>query len=151
MLSQVAPPAVGSDLREIPKILTAARTIAVVGLSPNPEKDSHKVARYLQEVGYRVIPVYPIGDKILGERVYRSLREIAEKIDLVDIFRRSEHLPAVVDEILARGDVDSVWIQLGLVNNEAAQRALDAGLKVIQNRCIMVDHQRLGIGKRRPE
>jgi len=141
-----APLCASSD--EIRKILQQARTIAVVGLSPKPERESHRVARYLQEAGYRIIPVYPRGDEILGEKVYPNLSAIREKIDLVDIFRKSEHLPAIFDEALARGDVDCIWAQLGLYNNPAARRALAAGIQVVQNRCTKIEHQRLIAGHR---
>lgn len=140
---KVDEPPLGSDPSIIARIFAKTRTIAVVGLSPKPEKDSHRVALYLQTVGYRIIPVYPKEDVILGEKVYRSLSEIEGKVDMVDIFRKNDHIPAVVDEALARGDVECIWIQLGLVNNEAARRALAAGLKVIQNRCTKVEHQKL--------
>lgn len=140
---QFTSPPICASPEEIREILLQAETIAVVGLSPKPEKESHQVARYLQQAGYRIIPVYPRGDKILGEKVYPNLSAIEEKIDLVDIFRKSDHLPAIFSEALARGDVDCIWAQLGLFNNDAARRALDAGVKVVQDRCTKVEHQRL--------
>ena len=128
---------------EIKDILARIKTIAVVGLSPNPEKDSHKVAKYLQQAGYKIIPVYPHGEVILGEKVYHSLSEIKEPVDLVDIFRKSEFIAAIVDEVLDRNDVKCVWTQLGLVDNRAAGKAIAAGLCVVQNRCLKIEHQKL--------
>ena len=136
-------PTVNANMDEIKEILSSVKTIAVVGLSPNPTKDSHKVAAYLQSVGYKIVPIYPKEETILGEKVYRSLQEIPFKIDMVDIFRKSAAIPAIVDAAIKRGDVDVVWLQKGIVNNEAAQKAKDAGMKVVQNRCTMVDHKML--------
>jgi len=136
-------PTVNSNPDEIREILKQVRTIAVIGLSPNPEKDSHRVAKYLQEHGYRIFPVYPKGDEILGEKVYRSLTEIPEKVDMVDIFRKPAAFDAIVDACIERGDVDVFWGQVGLVNNEAAERARNAGMKVVQNLCAMVEHREL--------
>ena len=145
MPPQTSEPPICAGPEEIREILQQARTIAVVGLSPKPEKESHQVARYLQQAGYRIIPVYPKGDKILGEKVYPSLSEIREKVDLVDIFRKNEHIPGIIDEALARGDVDCIWTQIGLYNNEAARRALAAGVKVVQDRCTKVEHRKAGL------
>ncbi len=136
-------PTVNSNPDEIREILKQVKTIAVIGLSPNPEKDSHRVAKYLQEHGYRIFPVYPKGDEILGEKVYRSLTEIPEKVDMVDIFRKPAAFDAIVDACIERGDVDVFWGQVGLVNNEAAERARNAGMKVVQNLCAMVEHREL--------
>ena len=143
--SQTTEAPICASPEEIRQILQQTRTIAVVGCSPKPEKESHQVARYLQEAGYRIIPIYPKGEEILGEKVYRSLREIPEKVDLVDIFRKSEHLPAIFDEALSRGDVDCIWAQLGLYHNAAARKALAAGVKVVQDRCTKVEHHRAGL------
>ena len=142
---QPAEPPLSAGPEEIRDILQQARTIAIVGLSPKPEKESNQVARYLQQAGYRIIPIYPKGDEILGEKVYRSLSEIREKVDIVDIFRKNEYIPAIVDEALARGDVDCIWTQIGLYNNEAARKALAAGVKVVQNRCTKVEHRKAGL------
>ncbi len=136
-------PRVNSNPDEIRDILSEVKTIAVIGLSPNPEKDSHRVAKYLQEHGYTIIPVYPKGDKILGEKVYRSLSEIPGKVDMVDIFRKPAAFDAIADACIARGDVKVFWGQVGLVNNEAAERAKAAGMKVAQNLCAMVEHREL--------
>jgi predicted CoA-binding protein len=136
-------PTVNSNPDEIRTLLQEVKTIAVIGLSPNPEKDSHRVAKYLQEHGYTIIPVYPKGETILGEKVYRSLVEIPGKVDMVDIFRKPAAFDAIVDACIERGDVDVFWGQVGLVNNDAAERAEKAGMKVVQNLCAMVEHREL--------
>ena len=136
-------PTVNANLDEIKEIFDEVKTIAVVGLSPNPEKDSHRVAAYLQSVGFKIVPIYPKGDEILGEKVYKSLAEVPCEVDMVDVFRKPAALAPIVDECIKRGDVKVVWFQKGIVNNEAAQKAKDAGMKVVQNRCTMVDHRHL--------
>jgi len=138
-------PQANSNTEEIKKILEETKTIAVIGCSPNPEKASNRVANYLKNAGYTMIPVYPKEDEILGEKVYRSLDEIPRdiKIDMVDIFRKPDVIGLVVDQAIARGDVDCVWTQLGLVNNEAAKKATDAGMKVVQNHCTKIEHANL--------
>jgi predicted CoA-binding protein len=123
-------------------LLETARRVAVVGLSPKPHRDSNRVARYLLECGYEVVPVYPRGESILGQRVHRSVAEIPGGVDLVDVFRRSEALPAVVDDALA-ASAPALWFQLGCVDEEAARRARQAGIVVVMDRCLMVDHSRL--------
>ena len=134
-------PTINADMDEIKEIFENVKTIAVVGLSPNPVKDSHRVAKYLQSVGYKIVPIYPKEDEILGEKVYRSLKEIPFEVDMVDIFRKPAALPPIVQAAIDRGDVKVVWFQAGIVNNEAAKMAKDAGLTVVQNRCTMVDHK----------
>jgi len=136
-------PTINSNKEEMREIFESVKTIAVLGLSPNPEKASHKVAAYLQEVGYKIIPVYPKEDTILGEKVYRSLADIPFEIDMVDIFRKPAAFDAIADACIARGDVKVFWGQIGLVNNAAAQKAKDAGMKVVQNFCSMVEHKAL--------
>jgi len=136
-------PSINSNLEEIKEIFQTVKTIAVVGLSPNPAKDSHRVAKYLQSVGYKIVPIYPKGEEILGEKVYKSLKEVPFQIDLVDVFRKPQALVPIVQEAIERGDVKVVWFQKGIVNNEAAKLAQEAGLKVVQNRCTMVDHKTL--------
>ena len=138
-------PQVNSNKDEIKQILEETKTIAVIGCSPNEEKASHIVARYLKNAGYTMIPVYPKEDEILGEKVYRSLEEIPSeiKIDMVDIFRKSDVIGHVVDAALERGDVKCIWTQLGLVNNEAANKAREAGLKVVQSHCTKIEHAEL--------
>lgn len=131
---------------EIREILCTAKTIALVGASPRPERDSHEVMAFLQSRGYRVIPVNPIcaGDAILGERVRASLAEIDEPIDLVDVFRNSEAAGAAADEAIAV-KAKAVWMQLGVVNEPAAERARAAGLGVVMDRCPKIEIPRLRI------
>ncbi|WP_428737902.1 CoA-binding protein [Sulfurimonas sp.] len=136
-------PTVNSNMQEVKEIFDSVKTIAVLGLSPNAEKDSHKVAAYLQDHGYKIVPVYPKEDEILGEKVYRSLKEIPFKVDMVNIFRKPDALGAIADVCMERGDIDVFWAQKGIVNNAAAQKAQDAGMKVVQNQCAMVDHRNL--------
>ena len=128
---------------EVKEIFESVKTIAVLGLSPNETKDSHKVAKYLQEHGYKIVPVYPKEDEILGEKVYRSLAEIPFAVDMVNIFRKPAALDAVADACIARGDVKVFWAQKGIVNNAAAEKAKAAGMRVVQNQCAMVDHRNL--------
>ncbi len=136
-------PSVNSNDKEIIEIFKNTKTIAIAGLSPNEEKASNRVAKYLQNAGFKIVPIYPKEDTILGEKVYRSLSEIPFKIDMVDIFRKSDVIASVIDECIARGDINTVWTQLGLVNNEAAQKASDAGMKVVQNKCTKIEHANL--------
>jgi hypothetical protein len=136
-------PTINSNKEEMREIFDSVKTIAVLGLSPNPEKASHRVAKYLQEVGYKIVPVYPKEDTILGEKVYRSLAEIPFEVDMVDIFRKPAAFDAIADACIARGDIKVFWGQIGLVNNAAAQKAKDAGMKVVQNFCAMVEHKAL--------
>ncbi len=136
-------PTVNSRSEEIIEIFNNTKTIAIAGLSPDPSKASNMVATYLQSVGYKIVPVYPKEDMILGEKVYRTISEIPFKIDMVDIFRKPDAIAQIVDEAIKRGDVDTVWMQLGLVNNEAAQKAKAAGIKVVQNKCTKIEHRNL--------
>ena len=126
------------------RILTTCRTVAVVGLSPNPQRASFDVARYMQANGYRIIPVNPRAGvtQILGETVYASLLDASrnEKIDLVNCFRNSEDIPPVVDEAIAIG-AKAVWMQLGVAHADAAAKAKLAGLQVVQDRCLKIDHR----------
>ncbi len=127
---------------EIRAILTAPITIAVVGCSPDPARDSHKVARALQTMGHKVLPVNPHARQILGLRCYASLRHIEEPVTMVDVFRRSELVPAIVEDAIAIGS-RIVWLQLGVVHEEAAIRARAAGLTVVMDRCPAVEYRRL--------
>jgi predicted CoA-binding protein len=124
---------------EIERILKDSKVLAVVGLSDKPERDSHRVAAYLQKRGYRVIPVNPKVKEILGERAYPSLREVPEKIDIVDVFRKPDAVPAIVDEAIAVG-AKTVWMQEGIAHNASAEKARAAGLRVVQSKCIMREH-----------
>lgn len=129
-------------------ILTSATTIAVVGASPKPGRASRAITGYLLRHGYRVIPVNPsyAGEEIFGETVYASLADVPEPIDIVDIFRRTEFLGETVDEALALGSKPKViWMQLGLRDEAAARRAEAAGLTVVMDRCIEIEHARLGL------
>ena len=119
-------------------VLTAYRTWAVVGCSPEPWRDSHAIAALLQARGYRVIPVNPNVDEVLGERCYPSLEAIEEPVEVVDVFRRSDQAGAHVDEAIAIG-AKAVWLQLGVIDEDAAQRARDAGLEVVMNRCPKIE------------
>ena len=136
-------PSVNSNKQEIKEIFDTVKTIAVLGLSPDEEKASHRVAKYLQEVGYKIIPVYPKEENILGEKVYRSLAEIPFAVDMVDVFRKPKALDAIADACITRGDVKVFWAQQGIVNNAAAQKAKDAGMMAVQNMCSMVEHRNL--------
>lgn len=121
-------------------LLRGIRRIAVVGCSPKPWRDSHRVARYLIEVGYDIVPVNPEADEIFGLRVYPSVRDMPGPVDLVDIFRRSELVPPVVEDAIAAG-AKAVWMQDGVIHAAAAQRAIAAGLVVVMDRCILRDHR----------
>ena len=121
-------------------LLKKVKTIAVVGLSPNAARPSHGVAKSLQDFGFRVIPVHPAAQEILGEQVYPSLAAIPEPIDLVDVFRSAEFIDGVVDECLALG-LKAIWIQEGIVNEPAAARALAGGMTVVMDRCIYRDYR----------
>jgi len=124
------------------QVLEDAKRIAVVGLSNKPERDSYQVAKYLQEQGYEIIPVNPMVDEVLGQKAVASLKEIEGEVDIVDVFRRSEEVPAVVDDAIAIG-AKAIWLQLGVIHEEAAQKAEAHGLDVIMDRCIKVEHARL--------
>lgn len=123
----------------IQRILTSMQVIAVVGLSPDPRRPSHGVARYLQRAGYRVIPVNPLIDEALGEKAYSRLVEIPVPIDLVDVFRRSEFVPAIVDDAIAMR-VPALWLQDGVRDNASAERAMAAGIDIVMDDCIMRRH-----------
>ena len=125
----------------VERILSTAKTIAVVGLSPNPHRPSHGVARYLQRAGYRIIPVNPVADEVLGERARASLLEIAEPVDVVDVFRRAEFVSDITDQAIAI-KARALWLQDGVVDQQSAQRALDAGLDVVMDDCMMRRHAR---------
>jgi hypothetical protein len=124
------------------RILQEARTIAVVGCSPKPERDSHRVARYLLEQGYQMIPVNPGQREILGQKCYPDLQAIPQAVDIVDVFRRSEHIPPIAEAAAAIG-ARVLWLQLGIRNDSAADKARSQGLTVVQDACIMVEHRRL--------
>ena len=133
---------------QIRALLERVKRIAVVGLSPKPHRDSHRVSAYMQRAGYEIVPVYPREDVILGARVYRSVVEIEGPVDLVNVFRRAEELPEVAAEILRspHPNAPPVWFQLDCVNEEAIHTLVQAGRLVIYDRCIMVEHRRLLAG-----
>ena len=139
-------PQTAQTTQTIHSILQNCRTIAVVGLSPKPERDSHHVAEYLQQQGYRIVPVNPVAadQTILGERCWPTLSAAAQhlKIDLVDVFRNSADVAPIADEAIAIG-AQALWLQLGVQDDAACQRARAAGLQVVQNRCTLVEHQKL--------
>ena len=136
-------PSVNSNAEEMKEIFETVKTIAILGLSPDESKASNMVARYLKNAGYKIVPVYPKEEEILGEKVYRSLEEIPFEVDMVDIFRKANAFDAIADACIRRGDVKVFWGQLGLVNNAAAQKAKDAGMKVVQNYCTKLEHKAL--------
>ncbi len=131
------------------EVLTSTKTIALVGASPNPDRASHAVMHYMLDRGYRVIPVNPNETEILGQKVYATLKDIPEPVDMVDIFRKSEDAGPLCDEAIEIG-AKSVWLQLRVIHEEGARRAEAAGLKVIMDRCPAIDMPRLGMGPANP-
>ena len=125
------------------KAMLGMRRIAVVGLSSDAGRDSYRVASYLQRAGYDIIPVNPNEAEVLGQKAYAALSDLPEPPDVVDIFRRPEHVGAVVEDAIAAG-AKGVWMQSGIINLEAAQKARDAGLHVVMDRCMMVEHRAHG-------
>jgi predicted CoA-binding protein len=134
---------------EIKALLQRVKTIAVVGLSPDPDRPSYSVAMYLQGCGYRIVPVRPGGGEILGETVYRRLRDIPFAVDIVDHFRRSSEVGAHIDEAIELR-VPAVWMQEGVVDEAAAQRARAAGLVVVMDRCMLKEHRKSGLSSNPP-
>lgn len=128
----------GAKLKEL---FADIETIAVVGLSPNSSRDSYRVAKYLQDNGYRVIPVNPRAEEILGEKCYPDVRSIEEPVDVVDVFRRPEYVGDIADQAVAVG-ARVLWMQVGIRNEEAARKAADAGLVVVEDACMMEEHMR---------
>ena len=133
---------------DIAQLLAETRTIAVIGASDRPDRPSYGVMKYLQDRGYRVLPVNPqiTGEHVHGEYVWRELSQIGEPIDMVDIFRRPQAAGEAVDEAIAAG-AKAVWMQIGVINEEAAERAEAAGLKVVMNKCPKIEIPRLGVPK----
>ena len=129
-------------MKAVAEILHSARIIAVVGLSHKRYRPSYGVAEYLQSAGYRIIPVNPHESEVLGEKCYPDLDSVPEPIDIVDIFRRPEHVPEIVEAAIRKG-AKVVWMQEGVVHEQAARRAEQAGLTVVMDRCILKDHRRL--------
>ncbi len=145
MSEQCEIPAGNPDSPQIDTILKSVKTIAVVGLSPKDDRPSFRVASYLKEHGYRIIPVRPATKEILGERAYADLSEIPADVtvDMVDIFRRAEEVMPIVEAAISRGDVRVIWMQEGIVNNAAREAALAKGLAVVMDRCAMKEHRRM--------
>ena len=130
-------------MKQIAEILRVGRIIAVVGLSAKRYRPSYGVAEYMQRAGYRIIPVNPNETEVLGEKCYPDVESVPEPIDIVDIFRRSEFVPEIVEAAIRKG-AKVVWMQEGVIHEEAARRAQEAGLEVVMDRCILKDHRRLG-------
>jgi predicted CoA-binding protein len=128
-----------AEIRE----LLGLRRIAVVGCSSTPGKDAHEIPKYLADNGYDVVPVNPTADQVLGETAYDSLSDVKGEVDVVNVFRPSDEVSGIVDEALSRDDVEVIWTQLGVRDDEAARRAEDDGRNVVQDRCIKVEHRRL--------
>ena len=131
-----------TEQEAIQDVLQRSKTIAVVGLSNSPLRPSHGVSAYMQMQGYRIVPVNPDVDFVLGEKSYRSLLEVPEPIDIVDIFRRSEFVPEIVNQAIAK-KASAIWMQEGVVHEEAAQKARQAGLFVVMDKCILKEHRKI--------
>ena len=131
-----------SEYTSIEDLLKRAKTIAVVGLSSNPMRASHGVSAYMQAQGFRIIPVNPQEDFVLGEKSYASLMDVPEKIDIVDVFRRPEFVPEIVEQAIAI-KASSIWMQEGVIHSEAADKARRAGLFVVQDLCILKEHRNI--------
>ena len=129
-------------MAKIAELLRSAKTIAVVGLSDRPMRPSYGVSQYMQSVGYRIIPVNPNITEVLGEKAYARLEDVPEHIDIVDVFRRSEYVPDIVESAIRVG-AGAVWMQEGVVHEQAADRASQAGLAVVMDRCILKEHRKL--------
>jgi predicted CoA-binding protein len=129
-------------MANIPEILKSAHTIAVVGISSNPMRASNGVSEYLKRAGYKIIPVNPNETEVLGEKCYARLEDVPEKIDMVDIFRRSEFVPDIVESAIRIG-ARTVWMQEGVIHEDAAERARQAGLDVVMDRCTLKEHRKL--------
>ena len=135
-------PEYNPPFEEVKAILENTKTEAVVGMSPKTERDSYKVARYLKNQGYRVVPVNPGQKEILGETCFPNLKAIPFPVDMVDIFRRPAAVPQIVDDAIAIG-AKVVWMQLGIAHNESAKKALESGLSVVMNKCTKIEHMHL--------
>ena len=134
-------PSAAKANKKLCEILKRAKTIVVVGLSPKEHRASHQVAKYMQQKGYKIIPVYPREEEILGEKVYRSLKEIPFEVDMVDIFRKAAVVDLVVDQAISMKNIKTIWTQIGIVNNNAVTKAKNAGMNVVQNLCTKIEHK----------
>lgn len=128
--------------KKVVTILKESKTIAVVGMSKNPEKEAHRIPKYLKSVGYNIIPVNPTADVILGEKAYSSLEEIPIPVDIVDVFRPSEHTPAVVRSAV-KLKPKLIWLQLGISNEESKSLTLENGIAFVENKCLMVEYRKI--------
>lgn len=128
--------------QEIKDILSKYKTVAVIGMSKNPEKDAYRIPEYMKNKGYRIIPVNPSASEILGEKSYKKLSEVPGEVDIVDVFRPSEDVPNYVEEVISKKP-KVFWLQLGVENREAQEKVASAGIKVVFNKCIMQEHKRL--------
>ena len=135
-------PSASSANKKLCEILKEAKTIVVVGLSPKPHRASNQVAKYMQENGYKIIPVYPREEEILGEKVYRSLDEIDFEVDIVDIFRKGEDTPPIVEKAVKLPGIKCVFLQEGVVNEKSKEIAKNAGVFYVEDKCLMVEHKR---------
>ncbi|MCF6355005.1 MAG: CoA-binding protein [Candidatus Polarisedimenticolaceae bacterium] len=127
---------------EIATLLSESKVTAIVGLSDKPDRSSNRVARYLKRHGYKIIPVNPLKDEILGEKCYPSLAEVPEPVDIVTIFRKIDAVPAIVEEAI-KISAKAIWLQLGLAHHRSAEKARQAGLIVVQSKCMEIEHKRL--------
>ena len=132
-----------TDDQALQEVLESANTIAVVGCSSTPGKDAHEIPKYLLEAGYDVVPINPFAEEIFGEDTYDSLADVPDKIDIVDVFRPSDEVPDIVDAALDRADDPLIWLQLGIRHDDAIEKADAAGYRVVADRCMKVEHQRL--------
>lgn len=133
-----------NDTTNVRRILNDSHTIAVVGLSPQADRPSHEVAKYMQAHGYRIVPVNPACTEILGEKCYPDLASVPFALDMVDVFRKPQDCPPIAAQAVAVG-AKVLWLQLGVVNADATRIATDAGLKVVMDRCLKIEHARLGV------
>jgi predicted CoA-binding protein len=136
--------------KDVEEILTSNKTIAIVGLSPKEDRASNRVAKYLLNQGYKIIPVNPQYPEILGLKSYAKISDIPEEIDVVDIFRKSSAVPEIVDDAIKKG-VKVVWMQEGIIHNESAKKVLEAGIKVVMNKCMMKEYKKLMTTKKANE
>ncbi len=143
----VTMPNLKEDDNAMRDVLTQAKVIAVVGHSDKPERTSYRIAQFLRTVGYKIYPVNPRVSEINGQRSYASLKDVPEPVDIVNVFRRSEYLPAIVDEAIAI-HAKTVWAQLGVSDEQSARKALHAGLNVVMHACIQVEYLRLNVGSK---
>ncbi len=127
---------------ELKEILSKNKTVAVIGMSKNPEKDAYRIPEYLKKKGYRIIPVNPTADEILGEKAYKKVTDIPDQLDIVDVFRPSEDVPNYVDDVISKRP-KVFWLQLGIENTTAEEKVASAGIKVVFDRCMMAEHKRL--------